>query len=470
MFKYNKYNLNIKEEYSLNNKYLLKTEQAEKIYEDIKDLPIIDYHCHLSPKEIFEDKPFNNIGEMWLAGDHYKWRLMRTAGIDEKYITGNADWREKFIKYASALEYAAGNPLYHWSNMELSMFFGINEVLTSSNAEEIYNKANCYIAKNKLSPRKLIEQSKVEALCTTDDITDDLSFHKKIREDSSFKTKVLPSFRTDNLLLITGKNYTEYINKLSDVSKIKITNLTDLKKSVKQRLKFFVENGCRFTDVGIPYFPNRTADDSEANETFKKALEKKEISYNEYMGFIGNMYLFLADEYKKHNLVMQLHLAVYRNANSFLFETAGADCGVDCVGDPISGTSLIKMLDSINKNSGMPKTVIYTLNPSNASQIASIAGAFPNVCCGAAWWFCDHKRGIKEEIEIIAENSSLGSFLGMLTDSRSFLSYARHDYFRRILADILGEWVLGNEYSKESACTLAEKISYYNIKELTFKI
>ena len=453
----------------MNKKYMLKTDFASAIYEKTKDLPIIDYHCHLSPKEIFEDRPFNNIGEMWLGGDHYKWRLMRTAGIDEKYITGDSDWREKFIKYAAALEYAAGNPLYHWSHMELSQFFGIDKTLKSDTAVEIYDEANTYIAENRLSPRKLIEQSRVEVICTTDDITDTLEYHEKLREDKRFKTRVLPSFRTDNLLLVRSTGYPDYIKKLAEVSGTEITDLEGLKAAVIKRLDFFCLNGCRFTDVGIPYFPDRIADEPSADDTFKKALAGAEISDAEYLGFIGNMYLFLAAEYKKRSLVMQMHLAVYRNANSNLFAALGADCGVDCVGDEISGTALIHMLDAINKNSGIPQTVIYTLNPSNAAQIASVAGAFPNVRCGAAWWFCDHKRGIREEMEIIAENSALGSFLGMLTDSRSFLSYARHDYFRRIAADILGEWVNGGEYDADSAVRLAEKICYYNIKEIILK-
>lgn len=453
----------------MENTYLLKSKQAEKIYDIIRSLPIVDYHCHLSPKEIYEDKPFDNIGEMWLGGDHYKWRLMRTAGIDEKYITGDAPWKEKFLKYAEALEFAAGNPLYHWSHMELSMFFGIDTPLKSSTASEIYEKANAVIKEKQLSPRKLIKQSGVEALCTTDDITDDLSYHKLISEDKSFETKVLPSFRTDNLLLIKRDGYKDYINKLSEASGIAVNSLESLKAAVKNRLDFFCLNGCKFTDVGIPYFPDRTADEAEAQKVFAAALAGKEIDDKDYKGFIGNMYLFLAEEYYKRNLVMQMHLAVYRNANTSLFKSAGADCGVDCVGDEISGTGLIRLLDAINENSGMPKTVIYTLNPGNAAQIASVAGAFPNVRCGAAWWFCDHKRGIREEIEIIAENSSLGSFLGMLTDSRSFLSYARHDYFRRILSDILGEWVEGGEYDEASAEKLAAKISYYNVKELVKK-
>ena len=449
----------------MKDRYMLKTAEAVKIYETVKDLPIIDYHCHLSPKEIYEDKPFENIAEMWLAGDHYKWRLMRTAGIDEYYITGGASWREKFLSYAKALEYAAGNPLYHWSHMELSQFFGIDDTLTAENADKIYDRANEYIKKNNLSPRMLIKQSGVEALCTTDDITDSLEFHRKLSAED-YEVKVLPSFRTDNLLLILRQGYAEYIAKLSEASGTEISDLASLKAAVEKRLEFFAGNGCKFTDVGIPFFPAGAAGEADADRTFKAALKGKEISGADYSAFIGNMYLFLAGLYKRRGLVMQLHLAVYRNANSTLFESLGADCGVDCVGDPISGTALIKMLDAINKKSGMPDTVIYTLNPSCAEQIASVAGAFPNVRCGAAWWFCDHKRGIRQEMEIIAENASLGAFLGMLTDSRSFLSYARHDYFRRILSDMLGDWVTAGEYDREAAYKLAEKIAYKNIKEL----
>lgn len=449
----------------MNKNYMLKNDSARKIYGTVKELPIVDYHCHLSPQEIYEDKQFTNIGEIWLGGDHYKWRLMRTAGIDEDYITGNTSFKEKFIKYCSAVEFAAGNPLYHWSHMELSQFFGIDMSINSENAEKIWNEANAYIEKTKMSPRKLIEQSKVDVICTTDDITDDLMWHKKIAADKIFKTKVIPSFRTDNLLLARRNGYYDYISKLSEVSGITVNDLETLKKAVSQRLDYFCEAGCRCSDIGIPYFPNRIADDAEADATFKAILEGKEISDNEYMGFIGNMYLFINSLYKQKDLISQWHLAVIRNSNSVLAEKLGADCGVDCVGNTVDGNDLIMMLDAINKASGLPKTVIYSLNESNIAQIASIAGAFPNVKCGAAWWFCDHKRGIEDEIKVISENGCLGEFYGMLTDSRSFLSYARHDYFRRILCNLLGEWVENGEFDGMSAEKLASKICYENIKK-----
>lgn len=445
--------------------YMLNNSTSEKLYDKARKLPIIDYHCHLSPKEIFEDKPFNNIGEIWLGADHYKWRLMRTAEIDEEYITGNASYKEKFLKYCSSLEFAAGNPLYHWSHMELSQFFGIDDAITSQNAEDIWNKANKYIVDTKMSPRKLIKQSNVEVICTTDDIIDDLLWHKKIAEDKTFNTSVLPSFRTDNLLLIMRDEYADYIKKLSEVSGIEITDFETLKIAVAKRLDFFCLNGCRCSDLGIPMIPNRIADDIECDNTFKNILSCKSISDEEYNGFVGNMYVFLNGLYKEKNLISQWHLAVVRNSNSVLAKKLGADCGVDCVGNTVSGNDIIMLLDAININSGLPKTVIYSLNEANIAQIASITGAFPNVKCGAAWWFCDHKRGIEDEIKVIAENGCLGEFYGMLTDSRSFLSYARHDYFRRILCNLIGGWVEKGEFAEESAEKLVFKICYENIKK-----
>ncbi len=445
--------------------YMLDGETAKKLYAFAKDLPIVDYHCHLSPKEIFEDKPFADIGEIWLSADHYKWRLMRTAGIDEEYITGSAPYKEKFLKYCAALEFAAGNPLYHWSHMELDMFFGIELPITAQNADKIWDAANAHIKRTNMSPRKLIERSGVEIICTTDDITDDLAWHKKLRNDADFKTEVIPSFRTDNLLLARNAHYTEYINSLSRASGIEISDIITLKRAVLERLDFFCENGCRCADIGIPCFPNRISDEAEADAAFRTLLSGKEISDSEYMGFVGYMYVFLNAAYKEKDLISQWHLAVVRNANSVLAKRMGADCGVDCVGNNVNGDDLVMLLDAINSNSGLPKTVIYTLNESGIAQVASVAGAFPNVRCGAAWWFCDHKRGIEAEINVIAENGCLGEFNGMLTDSRSFLSYARHDYFRRILCNIIGKWVDSGEYNKESAEKLVSKICFENIKK-----
>lgn len=447
----------------MNKNYLLENKSAIKLYKEIENAPIYDYHCHLSPKEIYEDKQFDSIGELWLSADHYKWRLMRTADIPEEIITGNTDYKNKFKAYAKAVSLAAGNALHHWSNMELSQFVGIDLEINENNADEIWNRANKYIKDNRLSPRECIKKANVKYIATTDDPTDSLEYHAKLKEDTEFSTVVAPSFRTDNLLLIMRKDYCDYIRKLANASKLEILDLDTLCKAIVNRLDFFVENGCTFTDVGIPYFPTHIADYDSANLTFVSALKGDELSAEDYNGFLGYMYLFLAKAYAKRNLIMQWHLAVYRNANSELFEKLGADCGVDCVGNSINGNDLIKMLDAIERNSGLPETIIYTLNDGTASQIATIAGAFPKVRSGAAWWFCDHKRGILNQLNIISENSAIGTFYGMLTDSRSFLSYARHDYFRRILATFLGNMVENNELTNVTATEIIKRVAYGNI-------
>jgi len=451
------------EKRSMNSDLLLENAAARGLYEKVSALPITDYHCHLSPREIYEDKPFSDIGEMWLSADHYKWRLMRSCGISEEYITGGAPMREKFRAYAGAIEFAAGNPLYIWSHMELSRYFGIDTPLSRASADIIWDKANEYIRKSGLSPRKLIRESGVEIICTTDDITDSLEWHTLLAECGE-GFSVLPSFRTDNLFLMRSPGYNDYIAKLSASAGITVDSLEALKAACVKRLGHFAAHGCVFTDVGIPVFPDCAAPERDAEQTFARVLAGKGVSDREYKALIGNLYLFLAGEYKRRGLVMQLHLAVHRNANTALFRSLGADCGGDTVGNTIDGTALIRMLDTMNEACALPQTILYTLNPANTAQIASISGAFPGVRLGAAWWFCDHKRGIRDQLETIAENGSLGEFLGMLTDSRSFLSYARHDYFRRILCSLIGEWVEKGEYNADSAFKLAERICCGNAR------
>ena len=450
----------------MNTNYLISSAFGKKLYDAVKDLPIVDYHCHLSPKEIFEDKPFDNIGEMWLGGDHYKWRLMRASGVDEEYVTGSASWKDKFIKYAESIEFAAGNPLYYWTKLELDQFFGITEQLTAANAEEIWEKANAVIREKKLSPRKLILDSKVEFIATTDDICDNLAWHAKIKEDPTFAPVVTPSFRCDNLLLIRKPDYADYVKKLSGVVGFEIQSIDDLEKAICQRLDFFKANGCIFTDVGIEFFPDHIGTKEEADKVFKAALKGEPVCNEAYYGFLGYLDVFLGCEYKKRGLTMQMHLAVKRNANSVLAAKLGADVGVDCVGDAISGNALISILDAINVKTGLPKTILYTLNPSMTTQLSSIAGCFSNVILGAAWWFCDHVRGNKEQIRVIAETTTLNTFLGMLTDSRSVLSYARHDFFRRLLCEVVGEWVDKGEFTEEAALKVAEGCCYGNVKKI----
>jgi glucuronate isomerase len=445
--------------------FLLESKTARSLYEHCKNLPVIDYHCHLSPKEIYEDKEFDNIGEMWLKDDHYKLRLMRICGIPEEKITGGAPWQEKFRAYASALQYAAGNPLYHWSHMELSEYFGIDKTLSENTAEEIWNEANRYIAEKHLSPVKLLVRSGVEIVCTTDEPTDPLEWHRKLQK-KGLPFRVLPTFRTDKILLMKAEGYPAYIKKLSEVSGVEISDLDTLKQAIERRLLFFIENNCRFTDLGIQYFPDRIYEDGKADRIFKTLLSGGFISDEDYFGVLGNLIVFLGGLYKKYNLVMQWHFAVARNVNTKLYLELGADSGLDCVADPVKGRDLIGILDAINTKSGMPDMILYSLNSSNAAQIASIAGTFPNTRLGAAWWFCDHKSGIVEQLQVVSEYGSLGSFPGMVTDSRSFLSYVRHDYFRRILCSYVGSLAEKNEYDKNLAYRLVEKICYHNIEQL----
>ncbi len=450
----------------MNKNYLLHSPAAEQLYAAVADLPIVDYHCHLSPKEIEEDAPFSSIGELWLGGDHYKWRLMRAAGVDERYITGDAPYREKFQKFAEALSTASGSPLYHWAHMELSLYFGIDEYLSGKNAGEIWERANAVIRAEGLSPRRMIRKAGVTYLATTDDVIDSLEHHRRIREDASFETVVAPSFRTDNVLLIRRAGYAEYAAKLSVVSGVAVTDAASLKQALRQRLDHFCANNCKFTDIGIPEFPSHIASDDEADATYRKALAGEAISDAEYRGFLGNLYLFLGKEYRRRGLVMQWHLAVYRNANSALFEQLGPDCGGDCIGDPLNGSDIIRMLDAIEQEGGLPQTILYTLHPGMADQLQTIAGSFRGVRCGTAWWFCDHKRGIERQLQVVAELGHLGAFLGMLTDSRSFLSYARHDYFRRILCNRLAEWCENGEFDPAMAEAVARRVCCENIQAL----
>ncbi len=447
-------------------RFLLYNETAAYLYEKVKDLPIYDYHCHLSPKEIYEDKVFDNIGEMWLAGDHYKWRLMRQAGVDERFITGSASWHDKFIAFAKTIQCAAGNPLYHWSMMELSMFFDIDTPLDSSTAEAIWEAANAVIWEKQLSPRKLIRKAGVAYIATTDDVADTLYYHELLQKDPNFDVMVAPSFRTDQLLLIRRKDYREYITRLSAAAGVMIRDIEGLLQALERQLTRFLAMGCKFTDVGIPDFPLRVSSKMEADQTFSKALRGEEINDYEYNGFLGYMYTVLGRLYKQNQLVMQWHLAVLRNTNSTLYKTLGPDCGGDCVGDVIAGSDIAKMLDVLERLDALPETILYTLNGAMLRQLCSVAGSFRGVHIGAAWWFEDHKQGIDETICTIAQTGYIDSFLGMLTDSRSFLSYARHDYFRRILCSRLGEFVEKEEFPVLSAQQIARNICVSNIKKL----
>jgi len=444
--------------------YMISNEIGKKLYREVCDFPIIDYHCHLSPKEIYEDKPFSNVGQVMLGGDHYKWRVMRAAGIDENLVTGSASWHDKFLAYAEALELAAFNPVSQWTRMELEAFFGVTELLNRESAERIWNTCNEIIEKEQMSPRKVMQKLNVEYVATTDDPADTLEYHIALAADKNMKTIVAPTFRPDAAMNVNAANYKEYIARLGAAAGIEIKSAADLKAALVARLDFFKANGCRITDIGLEAFPDAIGSDEDCEKLFAAAMAGEVIDPALFRAFLGNMYVFLGCEYAKRGLVMQLHVATFRNANTKLFRALGADVGGDTMGE-INTRDLIAILDAIELAGGLPKTILYAMNPAMTALMSGIAGCFRNVIVGAAWWMLDHKRGIQEVCSTVAETGYIGSFLGMLTDSRSFFSYPRHDYFRRIFCSLVGEWVEADEYAYENAQALVKAVCYGNVRK-----
>ena len=421
---------------------LLENDSAKKLYDHAKDIPIIDYHCHLNPKEIAGDIKFENITRLWLYGDHYKWRLMRQNGVDEAYITGSKPDKDKFFKWAQTLEKAAGNPVYVWSHLELRRYFGYDGVLNSDTAPFVW--ALCNEKLKGLSARKFIEMSAVEVISTTDDPKDDLKWHKMISEDKGFNVKVLPSFRPDKVLNVEKDDFAEYIASLSEAAKIKINTFDDLKFALKKRIEYFDHLGCRSADHGLTetiYFP---CDNPEAERIFSAAMTGEKTDAADAYKYKTALLLFLGGEYKKRGWVMQLHYGCDRNVNSKMFDSIGADTGFDCINPASPSRHLARLLDGFGNS--LPKTIVYSLDPSENTAIDSICGSFRDVRHGAAWWFNDNKAGILDQLTSAANQGLLGRFTGMLTDSRSFLSYIRHEYFRRIFCNFLAGLVENGEY------------------------
>ena len=451
----------------LDDDFLLNSETAKRLYKSFaENQPIIDYHCHLCPREIYEDKRFKNITELWLGADHYKWRLMRSFGIDESFITGDAPDKEKFLKWVEALESAIGNPLYHWSHLELKNYFGYEGIISKETGEEIWNLCNKKLAEPDFSSRKLIERSAVEVVCTTDDPADDLIWHKKIAE-SDFSVKVLPSFRPDKALGIEKNDYTDYLARLGDIQ-----SFEQLKNALSERLDYFVSLGCKVSDHGLDAVPFEKASDKQIELIFKNRLEGKMPDLSEQKMFKTALLNFLCEQYYKKGVVMQLHFGVMRDLSERVFNNLGADAGIDAIGDRVSIKELAMFLNEADKNGTLPKTIIYSLNPEDNAAIDSVIGAFQTseakgkIQHGSAWWFNDHKDGMYKHLTSLASLGHLATFIGMLTDSRSFLSYARHEYFRRILCDLIGEWVEKGEYpdNEKLLGEIVRDISYNNAK------
>ena len=437
----------------LSDDFLLKTETAKHLYHDVAaKLPIIDYHCHVSPKEIYEDRHFANITEVWLGGDHYKWRLMRGNGVDEYYITGDAPDREKFQKFAEALPKAIGNPMYHWCHLELKAYFGYTGVLNGETAQEVWELAKEKLAQPDMGVRGLIEKSNVAMIGTTDDPIDDLSWHKNLAEDASFRTLVLPSFRPDKALNLDKPGWREYIGKLSEVSGVEITGYAQLKKALGERIAFFADCGCRASDHGLDYMAFREASQEELDSIVKRGLAGESTDISDAEKLRTALIIFCAGEYVKHDIAMQLHYNCLRNPNSKMLGILGPDSGFDCIGPNNGAGAVAKLLDALYKQDILPRTILYSLDAGDNAFLDTIMGTFQGseipgkIQHGSAWWFNDNKTGMQEQLISLGNLGILGNFIGMLTDSRSFLSYTRHEYFRRILCDLIGTWVEDGEY------------------------
>jgi len=444
--------------------FLLSTDTAKRLYHHVAaDLPIIDYHCHLNPREIWEDRTFENITQVWLGADHYKWRLMRSAGVAERYITGDASDREKFQKWAETLSLAIGNPLYHWSHLELRNYFGYDGVLSGDTAEAVWNLCNEKL--KTLSARQLIEGSNVKALCTTDDPADSLEWHQKIAEDPSFEVKVLPSFRPDRALGIEKEDYPEYLRRLGE-----IRSYAQLTEALKARLSFFVSLGCRVSDHGLDAVPFAPATDAQIEAIFQRRLRGEVPTETEARQFKTGLLLALGREYHRQGVVMQLHFGVIRDNSRRVFRALGPDAGVDSIGDAVSIRDLAAFLNALDETDELPRTILYSLNPNDNTAIETVMGAFQTreavskLQHGSAWWFNDHRRGMIDQMTSLAAEGYLAGFVGMLTDSRSLLSYARHEYFRRILCDLIGGWVEAGEYPNDDRAlrTIVRGICFEN--------
>ncbi|SJZ44807.1 D-glucuronate isomerase [Pilibacter termitis] len=462
----------------LNEDFLLDNESGKKLFHEVaKNIPIIDYHCHLSPKEMVENKPYRNLTHIWLGGDHYKWRLMRANGVNERYITGEAEDFEKFRYFVRSLQKAAGNPIYEWTHLELKRFFGIHEVLSEENIKEIWEKCNEMLAKDEFRPRSLVVKSRVKVVCTTDDPIDNLADHVRLKElEKNFQ--VLPTFRPDKAFQLQKETFSDYIDKLSAITEKEIQSFDDVVNALEKRLLFFKKNGCKLSDHGFGAIPQlkRSWSSVELDVVLNKALLKKELLAEEVEAYHFSLFQRLMALYSKHNIVMQWHFNSPRDFNQEMYQKLGADTGYDAIGDASEITqSMGKMLDIAAQNGGLPTSIWYSLNPNDWLSILTVMGCFQNgngyqkQHLGSGWWFNDTYSGMRRQMTELAEQSLFGNFVGMLTDSRSFLSYPRHEYFRRVLCGLVGEWVESGRLPYSVAEQSVRAISFQNANKLFFR-
>lgn len=452
--------------------FVLESELAKKLFNEVKELPIVDYHSHLSAQEIYENKRFKSIAEAWLYHDHYKWRQMRTLGIDENVVTGDASDLEKFTAFAKTLDYAIGNPLLAWSHLELQRYFDIDDVLTEESAEDIFNRANEVIATGKVDVRNIITDSNVKMIGTTDEVVDDLKWHKLIAADKTIDVKVLPTFRPDRFLNIDSGFYADTLKDLEALVG-PITSLESLKKAFNDRLDYFAKVGCKISDHGISNFTYLETNDEVASLVFTKFLSGEKLTEKEETQFKSNLLVFFGKQYKNRNWVMQLHIGATRNNNSKLFNLLGADAGADAIADKSYIQDLSNYLKSLSACDSIGKTIIYNLNPQDNYAVAAMIGAFQEgptkglIQFGSGWWFNDQRDGMEAQLKAHGQLGLLRVFIGMLTDSRSFLSFTRHEYFRRILCNFIADLVNSGQYPNdfERLTAICSEISSYNAIE-----
>lgn len=464
----------------INDDFMLRNQTAIDLYHQYaKDMPIYDYHCHLSPQDIAENRRFNNITELWLSGDHYKWRAMRTHGIDERYITGDATDKEKFAAWAETVPSCLGNPLYHWTHLELKRYFGIDELLSSDNWERIWNQCNELLKQEDYSVQGLINRSNVKVICTTDDPTDDLFYHSEIQKQEAFTVKVLPTFRPDKGLEINLKTFIPFIEELEKVCDSKLATYQDYIQALQSRIDYFHEKGCRISDHGLGEVPYIPYDPSDIDRIYQAARNGERVHVEDEMKFKTATLIALAKSYSEKGWAMQLHFGAIRNNNTKMFELLGPDAGFDSINDagnvaaPLNG-----LLNALDKENQLPRTILYNLNSiyndlvgSTLANFQTEAGIAGKIQLGSGWWFNDTKQGMIRQLSALADQGLLTHFVGMLTDSRSFISYSRHEYFRRILCNLIGTWVEEGEIPNNPALLekLVKNICYNNAKNY-FKI
>ncbi len=444
----------------INDNFMLKNKTAKKIYKAVKDLPIIDYHCHLQPRQIAENHRFKNAYDLFLSGDHYKWRQMRTFGIDEEYITGNAPDYEKFKAYARVMPYLIGNPLFHWTQLELKRYFGIDKVLSEDTCEEIWNKCNKMLSQDDFCAQELIRKSNVEVVCTTDDPADTLEWHEAMK---GFETKILPTFRPDKVVEIGKDTFLPYLEAQG------ITEYGQLLAWLEERIEFFDSKGCRLSDHGLDYVPYGEGD---AEAVFNKKLKGEAITDDEAEAYKTAIVAHCARLYNKHGWTLQLHIGAIRNNNTLMYNKLGADTGFDSINDICVAEKMSKFLDLLNKDNELPKTILYCLNPKDNYVLGTMLGNFQGsgvkgkIQFGSGWWFNDNRDGMEEQMKALSNLGMIACFVGMLTDSRSFVSYPRHEYFRRIMCNLLGKWAEEGEYPMDLDMLkkIAADICYYNAK------